>query len=151
MASNLKRKVVAAEKGKGKASSSSMEAQHIFKDHILEQLETNSNHCNITDMEMQVLYMVKNDITVNWSRLILHHMMTHTTKLKFLPYDWFITRIMEQFNIDFDDVEYSIMDTKCHKISIKNVDKRTGYQYNPEAKTVTFVGGNNEGNEDNPQ
>ncbi|KAI5405347.1 hypothetical protein KIW84_052211 [Lathyrus oleraceus] len=46
----------------------------------------NSNHCTITDMEIQALYAIKNDITLNWSHLILHHMMSHTTKLKSLPW-----------------------------------------------------------------
>lgn len=76
---------------------------------------------------MQALYAVKNDNMLNWSCLILHHMMTHTTKLKSLPYAWFITHIMEHFNVDFNDVEYSIMDTRIHKISIKIVEKRMGY------------------------
>ncbi|KAI5397598.1 hypothetical protein KIW84_063421 [Lathyrus oleraceus] len=111
----------------------------------------NSNHFNIIDVEMQALYAVKNDIVVNWSRLILHHMMTHTTKLKSLSYAWFITRIMEHFKVYFDDIEYSLMDTRSHKISIKNMDKRMGYWYNSETKTVIFIGGNNEGNEENPQ
>lgn len=38
MASKLKRKVATAEKGKGKASSSSMEVQKKFNDHTLEKL-----------------------------------------------------------------------------------------------------------------
>ncbi|KAI5446366.1 hypothetical protein KIW84_014267 [Lathyrus oleraceus] len=259
MASRLKRKVAGAEKGKGTTPSSSMEVQHIFKDHTPEKLERyekyyqkktiqtpkygkkivltpkklgqildipfgvsilydlddkewkdynkrdfhfslsrileeeyhekrvdshgeeeppkdfwsarnffindrllhyflvyvmiprNSNHCNITDLEMQALYTVKNDIAVNWSRLILHHMMTHITKLKSLQYSWFITRIIEHFNVDFDDVEYSLMDTMSHKIYIKNMDKRMGYRYNSKTKMVTFIGGNNKGNEENAQ
>ncbi|KAI5402214.1 hypothetical protein KIW84_050007 [Lathyrus oleraceus] len=46
----------------------------------------NSNHCTITDMDMQALYAIKNDISLNWSRLILHHLMTHNNKFKSLPY-----------------------------------------------------------------
>lgn len=57
---------------------------------------------------------------------------------------------MEYVNVDFDDVEYILMDTRSHKISIKNVDKWMGYRYNSETKMVTFIGGNNEGNEENP-
>ncbi|KAI5396686.1 hypothetical protein KIW84_062777 [Lathyrus oleraceus] len=85
------------------------------------------------------------------SSLILHHLMTHTIKLKSLPYAWFITCIMEYFNVDFSDVEYCLMDTRSHKISIKNVDKRMGYWYNPETNSVMFIGGNNEKNEEVPQ
>ncbi|KAI5443445.1 hypothetical protein KIW84_012186 [Lathyrus oleraceus] len=198
MASKLKRKAGTAGKGKEKASSSSMDVQHFFKDHTPEELERisegeyhvkrveshggeeppkdfwsagnffindrllhyflayvilprNSNHYTVTDMEMQALYAIKKDILLNWSRLILHHLMTHTNKFKSLPYAWFITRIMEYFNVDFSDVEYCLMDTRSHKISIKNVDKRMGYRYNPETKSVMFIGGNNEENEEIPQ
>ncbi|KAI5417299.1 hypothetical protein KIW84_042057 [Lathyrus oleraceus] len=122
---------------------------HYFLAYVI--LPRNSNHCTVTDMEMQALYAIKNDIILNWSRLILHHMMTYTNKLKYLPYVWFITHIMEYFNVDFDDVEYCLMDTRSHKISIKNVDKRMGYRYNPETKSVMFIGGNNEENEKIPQ
>ncbi|KAI5444334.1 hypothetical protein KIW84_012822 [Lathyrus oleraceus] len=157
MESKLKRKAGTTGKGKEKSSSSSMDVQHFFKDHTPEELERllhyflayvilprNSNHCTVTDMEMQALYAIKNDISLNWSRLILHHVMTHTNKLKYLSYAWFITRIMEYFNVDFSDVEYCLMDTKSHKISIKNVDKRMGYRHNLETKSVMFIGGNNE-------
>ncbi|KAI5444065.1 hypothetical protein KIW84_012617 [Lathyrus oleraceus] len=97
---------------------------HYFLVYVM--IPRNSNHCNIIDVEMQVLYAVKNDIT-------------------------FITHIMEHFNVDFGDVEYSLMDTRIHKIPIKNVDQSIGYQYNSETKTITFIGGNNEGNKENPQ
>ena len=97
------------------------------------------------------MYAIKNDISLNWSGLILHHLMTHTIKLKSFPYAWFITRIMEYFNLDFNDVDYFLIDTRSHKISIKNVDKRMGYRYNPETKSVMFIGGNNEENEEIPQ
>ncbi|KAI5438656.1 hypothetical protein KIW84_024404 [Lathyrus oleraceus] len=50
--------------------------------------------------------------------------------------------VMEHFNVD---VEYSLMDTRSHKIYIKNMDKRMSYRYNPETKTVIFIGDNNEG------
>lgn len=122
---------------------------HYFLAYVI--LPRNSNHCIVTDAEMQALYAIKNDISLNWSRLILHHMMTHTNKLKFLPYAWFITCIMEYFNVDFSDVEYCLMDIRSHKISIKNVDKRMGYRYNSETKAVMFIGGNNEENEEIPQ
>lgn len=102
-------------------------------------------------MEMQALYAIKNDISLNWSRLILHHLMTHNNKFKSLPYAWFITRIMEYFNVDFSDVEFCLMDTRSHKISIKNMDKRMGYRYNSETKSVMFIGGNNEENKAIPQ
>ncbi|KAI5404209.1 hypothetical protein KIW84_051379 [Lathyrus oleraceus] len=46
----------------------------------------------------------------------------------------------------------SDMETQAfHKISIKNVDKWMGYRYNPETKSVMFIGGNNEENEEIPQ
>ncbi|KAI5396766.1 hypothetical protein KIW84_062843 [Lathyrus oleraceus] len=122
---------------------------HYFLVYVI--IPRNSNHCTVIDTEMQALYAIKNGITLNWSHLILHHMMTHTTKLKSLPYAWFITRIMEYFNVDFDDVEYCLIDTRSHKISIKNVDNRMGCQYNPEKKLVMFIGGNNEENEETPQ
>ncbi|KAI5428538.1 hypothetical protein KIW84_033502 [Lathyrus oleraceus] len=100
---------------------------HYFLAYVM--LPRNSNHCTVTDTKMQALYAIKNDITLNWSRLILHHIITHTNS----------------------DVEYCLMDTISHKISIKNVDKRMGYWYNPETKSVMFIGGNNEENEEIPQ
>ncbi|KAI5441404.1 hypothetical protein KIW84_010755 [Lathyrus oleraceus] len=122
---------------------------HYFLAYVI--FPRNSNHCTVTDMEMQALYAIKNDISLNWSRLVLHHLMTHTNKFKSLPYAWFITHIMEYFNVNFIDVEYCLMDTRSNKISIKNVEKRIGYRYNPETKSVMFIGGNIEENEEIPK
>ncbi|KAI5416177.1 hypothetical protein KIW84_041285 [Lathyrus oleraceus] len=75
---------------------------HYFLAYVI--FPRNSNHCTVTDMEMQAF-----------------------------------------------DVELCLMDTRSHKISIKNVDKRMGYRYNPETKSTMFIGGNNEENVAIPQ
>ena len=107
-------------------------------------LPRSSNHCSVTDMDMQVIYAIKHDINLNWSRLILHHMLTHTHKFKFFPYAWVITRIMKHFKVDFNGVEKTLMDTKSHKFSIKTVDKRMGVVYDAASKTVSYIRANNE-------
>ena len=43
------------------------------------------------------------------------------------------------------------MDPNLHKISIKNVDSRMGVHYNPETKTITYIGEDVVGNEGSDQ
>src|SRR4051812_2070693 len=108
------------------------------------------NHCTVTELEMQLLYARKNNIEVNWARLIMAHMSKFNHKSKFLPYAWFITRILEHFEIDFDGYEVCLMNSNSNKITIKNVDARMGVLYNPATKTITYIGEDvveNEGNE----
>lgn len=98
---------------------------------------------------MKILYAIKNDFNVNWAQLIMIHMMYYITKSKFLPYAWFITRIMEHVKIVFDGFQYGLMDTNAHKITIKNINKMMGVFYNPETKAISYISGDLVENEDN--
>ena len=105
----------------------------------------------VTDFEMQLIYARKKGISVNWARLIMVHMMRVDEKSKFLPYAYFLTLIMEEFGVDFAGFEKVNMDPNLNKISIKNVDSRMGVHFNPETKTITYIGEDVVGNEDNDQ
>ena len=71
-------------------------------------------------------------------------------KSKFLPYGWFITRILEDFNVNFEGFESFSMDGPRNKITIKNVDARMGVIYNAESKAYVYIGEDveNEGNQE---
>ena len=98
------------------------------------------NHCTVTDLELQIIYARKNGIPVNWAKLIVMHMLKVAARATFLPYAYFITRIMAAFDIDFTGFERIEMDPISTRISIKNVDSRMGVHFNAEAKTITYIG-----------
>ena len=100
---------------------------------------------------MQLIYARKKGISVNWARLITVHMLRVDAKSKFLPYAYFVTLIMEEFGVDFAGFEKVNMDPNLNKISIKNVDSRMGVHYNPETKTITYIGEDVVGDEGNDQ
>src|ERR1044072_2474489 len=83
--------------------------------------------------------------------MILSHMLKFNEKSKFLPYAWFITRIFEDFDVNFEGYESYSMDSASNKITIKNVDVGMGLIYNPETKTIVHIGEDVVGNEGNDQ
>lgn len=54
-------------------------------------------------MEIQFIYVVKNNNPINWSHVIMHHMMTHGEKSGGLPYARFKTKSFKFCGIDTMD------------------------------------------------
>lgn len=59
------------------------------------------NHCTVTDLELQVMYVVKKGIPLHWGKLIAIHMGTFDNKSKYLPYGRIITHILEHYETNF--------------------------------------------------
>lgn len=97
------------------------------------------NHCTITDFEMQVMDAVKKGMRLNWGQLIGLHLSTFDRKSKYLPYAWFITRILEHFETNFSAYECFKMDKANHKVSIRNVDKHMDVVFDKESLTIKYL------------
>lgn len=110
---------------------------HYFLTYVL--FPRGGNHCLVTDLELQVLYAVKNRIPLHWSKLILFHMSTVDLKSKYLPYAWIITRILEHYETNLSGYECLEMNTGNHRISVRNVDTRMGVIFDRENLTLRYV------------
>lgn len=97
------------------------------------------NHFLVTDLELQVLYAVKNRIPLHWGRLILFHMSSFDLKSKYLPYAWIITRILEHYETNLLGYECLEMNAGHHRISVRNVDTRMGVIFNRENMTLRYI------------
>ena len=97
------------------------------------------NHCLVTDLELQVMYAVKNGIPLHWGRLILFHMGSFDQKSKYLPYAWIITRILEHYETNVSGYECLEMNTGHRRISVRNVDTRMGVFFNRENMTLRYI------------
>lgn len=53
----------------------------------------NSNHSQIGDIELQLIYAIKNKIAVNWADTIMHHMKHQQSLTRGLPYTMLISKI----------------------------------------------------------
>lgn len=63
---------------------------HYFLVHVL--VPKYSNHSSITDVEMQLLYSIKNNLPINWAYMIMCHMLSHNEKSKGLSYGYILTK-----------------------------------------------------------
>lgn len=59
-----------------------------------------SNHSQIGDLELQLIYAIKNKIQVNWAYTIMYHMRHQNSLIGGLPYARLITKILEGWGID---------------------------------------------------
>lgn len=85
------------------------------------------NHSRINELELQVIYVVKNNIKVNWAFTILHHM-GHLRNLSGgLPYAWMITTILNYVGMDLRKKSFEIMTTKECEINDKTALKKHRY------------------------
>ncbi|KAF1866026.1 hypothetical protein Lal_00013462 [Lupinus albus] len=74
---------------------------HYFMSYVI--LLKFSNHCQISDTELQFMYAMKYNIKINWAQMIMRQMWIVQGSQSPLPYAIFITNILKHFNVSMDD------------------------------------------------
>ncbi|KAF1885746.1 hypothetical protein Lal_00008484 [Lupinus albus] len=73
---------------------------HYFLTYII--LPKFSNHSQISDIELQLMYAIKYNIKINWTKMIMQQMWHVRGSQSSLPYAIFITKIFEHFGVSLD-------------------------------------------------
>ncbi|KAF1898792.1 hypothetical protein Lal_00035551 [Lupinus albus] len=74
---------------------------HYFLSYVI--LPKFSNRSQISDIELQLMYAMKFNIKINWTMMIMQQMWHVRGSQIPLPYDIFITKILEHFGVSTDD------------------------------------------------
>lgn len=59
------------------------------------------------DIEIRLIYAIKNNIQINWSYVIMHHMAAHSENLVGLPYERFLIKVFKKFNVNLTNENVS--------------------------------------------
>ncbi|KAF1893025.1 hypothetical protein Lal_00024145 [Lupinus albus] len=73
---------------------------HYFLSYVI--LPKLSNHLQIIDIELQLMYVIKYNIKINWAKMIMQQMWHVRGSQSPLPYAIFITKILEHFGVSLD-------------------------------------------------
>ncbi|KAF1876739.1 hypothetical protein Lal_00031555 [Lupinus albus] len=74
---------------------------HYFLSYVI--LPKFSNHSQISDIELQLMYAIKFNIKINWTKMIMNQMWHVRGSQSPSPYFIFITKILEHFGVSLDD------------------------------------------------
>ncbi|KAF1898765.1 hypothetical protein Lal_00000667 [Lupinus albus] len=89
-----------------------------------------SNHSQISDIELQLMYAIKYNIKINWTQMIMQQMWhVHDTQSPF-PYAIFITKILEHFGVSLDGETKVALNLRESKIDIEVVHNM-GFSLDP--------------------
>ncbi|KAF1884318.1 hypothetical protein Lal_00033491 [Lupinus albus] len=104
-----------------------------------------SNHSQICDIELQLMYAKKYNIEINWTHLIMRQMWNVRGSQSLLSYAIFITKILEHFSISLygeTKMALNLRESKidvevCHKMgfSIDPIDHHT-YRHRTDRPTA---------------
>ncbi|KAF1884276.1 hypothetical protein Lal_00042928 [Lupinus albus] len=73
---------------------------HYFLTYVI--LPKFSNHSQISDIELQLMYAIKFNIKINWTKMIMQQMWHVGGSQSLLPYVVFITKILKHFGVSLD-------------------------------------------------
>ncbi|KAF1894524.1 hypothetical protein Lal_00039610 [Lupinus albus] len=73
---------------------------HYFLTYVI--LPKFSNHSQISDIELQLMYAINYNIKINWANMIMQQMWHVRGSQSLLPYAIFITKILEHFGVSLD-------------------------------------------------
>lgn len=112
--------------------------------HVL--LPKDSNHSQINDLEMQVLFAVKNKIKVNWHPTMLYHLKQQLTLKTRLSYGRLISRILESTDMEIRRELFIAMTITANEINGVTIMKNTGivqcndgsYKYDDGSSSSNF-------------
>lgn len=112
--------------------------------HVL--LPKDSNLSQINDLEMQVLFAVKNKIRVNWLPTMLYHLRQQLSLKTRLPYGRLISRILELTDMEIGREPFLAMNTTANEINGVTIMKNTGiiqsndgsYKYDDGSSSSNF-------------
>ncbi|KAF1874213.1 hypothetical protein Lal_00030246 [Lupinus albus] len=73
---------------------------HYFLSYVI--LPKFSNHSQISDIKLQLMYAIKFNIKINWTKMIMNQMWHVRGSRSSLPYAIFITKILEHFGVPLE-------------------------------------------------
>ncbi|KAI5434408.1 hypothetical protein KIW84_021305 [Lathyrus oleraceus] len=85
-----------------------------------------SNLSQINDLEMQVLFAVKNKIRINWLPTMLYHLKQQLSLKIRLPYGRLISRILELTDMEIGREPFLAMNPTTNEINDVTIMKNTG-------------------------
>ncbi|KAI5425061.1 hypothetical protein KIW84_031020 [Lathyrus oleraceus] len=112
--------------------------------HVL--LPKDSNLAQINDLEMQVLFAVKNKIRINWLPTMMYHLKQQLSLKTRLPYGRLISRILELTDMEIGREPFIAMTTTANEINNVTIMKNTGivqsndgsYKYDDGSSSSNF-------------
>lgn len=84
-----------------------------------------SNHSQISELEMQIIFPIKNKIRINWILTMMYHLRQHMSLSTRLPYGRLISRILEQTDIDLNREPAIRMKESVNAINGLTITKNT--------------------------
>ncbi|KAF1874245.1 hypothetical protein Lal_00030278 [Lupinus albus] len=94
---------------------------HYFLSYVI--LPKFSNHSQISDIELQLMYAIKFNIKINWTKMIMNQMWHVRGSQSPLPYAIFITKILEHFDVPLEGETKVALNLRESKVDIEVVHK----------------------------
>ncbi|KAF1881754.1 hypothetical protein Lal_00031901 [Lupinus albus] len=94
---------------------------HYFLTYVI--LPKFSNHSQISDIELQLMYVIKFNMKINWTKMIMQQMWHVRGSQSPLPYAIFITKILEHFGISLDGENKVALNLREIKVYVEVVHK----------------------------
>ncbi|KAF1879846.1 hypothetical protein Lal_00037349 [Lupinus albus] len=94
---------------------------HYFLSYVI--LPNFSNHSQISDIELQLMYAIKFNIIINWTKMIMNQMWHVHSSQSPLPYAIFITKILEHFSVPLEGETKVALKLRESKVDIEVVHK----------------------------
>ncbi|KAF1884304.1 hypothetical protein Lal_00032308 [Lupinus albus] len=101
---------------------------HHFMSYVI--LPKFSNHSQISDIELQLMYVMNYNIKINWAQMIMRHTWNVRSSQSPLPYVIFITKIIEHFGVSTTGETKVALNLRESKIDVEVVHKM-GFCINP--------------------
>ncbi|KAF1884374.1 hypothetical protein Lal_00033550 [Lupinus albus] len=94
---------------------------HYFLTYVI--LPKFSNHSQIVDIELQLMYAIKFNININWTKMIMQQMWHVRGSQSPLPYAISITKILEHFGVSLDGETKVALNIPESKVDVEVVHK----------------------------
>ncbi|KAF1870629.1 hypothetical protein Lal_00026018 [Lupinus albus] len=116
---------------------------HYFLTYVI--LPKLSNHSQISDKELQLMYVIKYNIKINWTKMIMQQMWHVRGSQSLLPYAIFITKILEHFGVSLDGETKVALNFRESKVDVEVFHKmgfvidlvtRRTYKHNTDRQTA---------------
>ncbi|KAF1868060.1 hypothetical protein Lal_00034001 [Lupinus albus] len=101
---------------------------HYFLSYVI--LQKFSDHSQIRDIYLQLMYAIKYNIQINLTKMIMQQMLHVRSSQSLLPYVIFITKILEHFGVSLDGETKVALNLHESKIDIEVVHKM-GFTLDP--------------------
>ncbi|KAF1869409.1 hypothetical protein Lal_00045272 [Lupinus albus] len=106
---------------------------HYFLSYVI--LPKFSNHSQINDIELQLMFAMKYNIKINWTQMIMRQMWIVRGTQSPLPYAIFITNILEHFSVS------TAGETKVAlNLRESNIDVEVVHSWDPRLSEIFSLG-----------